>query len=141
MARIMTKQEVLHSCFHSESTGCNELLVCQFKNGIETQHELPADILRWMYGREYIYGETWRCWTEMPTKEEEKMPWESKTEQKKPPTGLKPAYVAAWQRIGELIDAIKRQYESANGKPELVSKWAEEIGWQCSIIETFTDRE
>ena len=141
MARIMTKQEVLHSCFHSESTGCNELLVCQFKNGVDTQPFSADDILRWMYGGKYIYGETWRCWTEMPTKEQEKMPWESKTEQKKPPIGLKPAYVAAWQRIGELIDAIKRQYESANGKPELVSKWAEEIGWQCTIIETFTDRE
>ena len=52
----------------------------------------------------------------------------------KPPLGVKPYYVAAWQRIGELIGAIERQYESADGSAELVEKWANEIIWQASMI-------
>ena len=58
---------------------------------------------------------------------------------KKPPIGVKPAWMAAWQRISELIDAIERQYESHNGDANLVKLWAEEITWQCSIIEAFRE--
>lgn len=53
----------------------------------------------------------------------------------KPPIGVKPYYIAAWQRIGELIGAIERQYESADGDAGLVEKWANEISWQASMIE------
>lgn len=55
----------------------------------------------------------------------------------KPPLGVKPAYVVAWQRIGELIEAIERQYESPSGDAEKVRDWAEEIEMQCEIIERF----
>ena len=61
--------------------------------------------------------------------------------QQKPPLGVKPSWMVAWQRIGELADAIERQYESSNGNYKLVEKWAQEIGWQCSIIEAFEDQE
>lgn len=53
----------------------------------------------------------------------------------KPPLGVRPAYVAAWQRIRELIEGIRRQYESPDGNSELVKKWAIEIKLQCQIIE------
>lgn len=144
---VLSKNEVIGIC-KSKKLGAE--FVCQFKNGIDTQY-FPVDwVGEWLTEEEEkhgkIYGATWRCWTAMPTAEQEaSTPWDTQwtneVGQGKPALGVKPAYVAAWQRIGELIDAVKRQYESANGKPELVSKWAEEICWQCSIIETFTDRE
>lgn len=58
---------------------------------------------------------------------------------KKPPLGVKPAWMVAWNRIAELCEAIERQYESHNGDHELVEKWAQEIGWHCSIIEALKD--
>ena len=60
---------------------------------------------------------------------------------KKPPLGVKPAWMVAWSRIGELIDAIERQYESGTGNARLVGKWANEITWQCTIIEAMRDTE
>ena len=60
---------------------------------------------------------------------------------KKPPLGVKPAKMVAWSRIGELAEAIKRQYESGNGKAELCEKWAVEIGWQCALIQSMTEQE
>ena len=60
---------------------------------------------------------------------------------KKPPLGVKPAWIVAWSRIAELCDAIERQYESQNGDPKLVEKWAQEIGWQCTMIESLKDEE
>ena len=59
------------------------------------------------------------------------------SETKKPPIGTKPAWLVAWSRIGELVSAIERQYESQNGNPGLVKEWAEEIKMQCEIIEKF----
>ena len=53
----------------------------------------------------------------------------------KPPLGVRPASIAAWQRIGELAAGIERQYESQEGKTELVKKWAFEIMQQCHVIE------
>ena len=53
----------------------------------------------------------------------------------KPPLGVRPAWIAAWQRIGELAEGIIRQYESSDRKAELCEKWAEEIIMQCEIIE------
>lgn len=59
----------------------------------------------------------------------------------RPVLGVKPYHVAAWQRIGELAEAIERQYQSDKGDTELVQMWAAEIGWQCSIIESLNDVE
>ena len=53
----------------------------------------------------------------------------------KPPLGVRPAWIAAWQRIGELAEGICRQYESPERKTELVEKWAFEIMQQCHVIE------
>lgn len=53
----------------------------------------------------------------------------------KPTLGVKPYWVAAWSRIGELASAIERQYESPKPNTKLVEKWANEITWQCTIIE------
>ena len=61
--------------------------------------------------------------------------------QGKPPLGVKPAWMVAWNRIVELAEAIERQYESPNGDARLVEKWAQEITWQCTIIEAFEDEE
>ena len=58
-----------------------------------------------------------------------------------PPLGVKPAWMVAWSRIAELCGAIERQYESQNGDPELVEKWAQEIGWQCSMIEALKEED
>ena len=55
----------------------------------------------------------------------------------KPALGVKPAWLCAWQRIGELTDAIERQYQSDDGNAELAEKWAEEIVMQCKIIQKF----
>ena len=60
---------------------------------------------------------------------------------KKPPLGVRPAWLVAWSRIGELISGIERQYESGNGDTKLVEKWANEIAWQCTIIEAMKDTE
>lgn len=62
-------------------------------------------------------------------------------EEERPVIGIKPYYVAAWQRIGALAEAIERQYQSLNGDTKLVQRWANEIGWQCSLIESLTDED
>lgn len=61
--------------------------------------------------------------------------------EQKPVLGVKPYYIAAWNRIGELAEAIERQYEIPNGDTKLVQKWAAEIGWQCSMIESLKEGE
>ena len=55
----------------------------------------------------------------------------------KPALGVKPAWMAAWSRIGDLIGAIDRQYQHPHGDPALVEKWAEEIVMQCEIVKKF----
>ena len=62
-------------------------------------------------------------------------------ELEKPPLGVKPYYITAWSRIGELAEAIYRQYEAAKGDPKLVNRWAEEIGWQCAMIQSMQEDE
>lgn len=62
-------------------------------------------------------------------------------EEERPVPGIKPYYVAAWQRIGALAEAIERQYQSLNGDTKSVQRWANEIGWQCALIESLTDEE
>ena len=62
-------------------------------------------------------------------------------ELKKPPLGAEPYWLHAWSRIGELAEAICRQYEAAHGDPKLVSEWAAEIGWQCAMIQSLQEDE
>ena len=62
-------------------------------------------------------------------------------ELKKPALGARPYYITAWSRIGELAEAIYRQYEAAKGDPELAGRWAEEIGWQCAMIQSLEEAE
>ena len=57
----------------------------------------------------------------------------------KPALGVAPYYVSAWRRIGELTEAIQRQYEQADGDPKLVDQWAKEIGWQCALLESMKE--
>ena len=59
----------------------------------------------------------------------------------KPPLGVKPAQIHAWQRIGDLAEAIHRHYESQNGNPARVALWAEEIVIQAKVIQRFMGRE
>ena len=53
---------------------------------------------------------------------------------------VKPACEVAWNRIMELASAMKRQHESGMDE-KLVEKWADEITWQCSIIETMKEEK
>lgn len=57
------------------------------------------------------------------------------SENKKPPLGARPAWMVAWQRIGELSEAIVREYETSQSNIKYVRKWAEEIRMQCDIID------
>ena len=62
MPKVMTLQDV----FSSKHT-----IVCEFRWGVEPQHFQLKDIVRWLkQGRKY--GESWRCWTLMPTQEQRK---------------------------------------------------------------------
>ena len=49
---------------------------------------------------------------------------------------IRPADQNAWSRIGDLAEAISHQYESSDGDVDAVRKYAEEITWQCSIIDS-----
>lgn len=62
-------------------------------------------------------------------------------ELKKPTLGAEPYYITAWDRIEELAEAICRQYEAVYGDPKLVSRWAEEIRWQCAMIQSLQEDE
>ena len=57
------------------------------------------------------------------------------------PLGVMPAELAAWSRIADLVDAIKRHCESTNGNAKLVKRWANEITWQCALIESMEEDE
>ena len=61
--------------------------------------------------------------------------------QTKQPNGIRPATVAAWSRISDLIDAIRRQYEAVDGNNKMCEIWAKEIVIQCQIIEKFKEDE
>lgn len=54
---------------------------------------------------------------------------------------LMSAETAAWSRIADLVDAIHCEYEKRDGDASLVEKWANEITWQCSIIESFKEED
>ena len=48
---------------------------------------------------------------------------------------VRSASLAAWDRISELIEGIKRQYAKPKGDTESCKKWAREIILQCEIIQ------
>lgn len=52
----------------------------------------------------------------------------------KPPLGVKPCYVSAYGRIGDLADGIKRQLSSDKPDTDLIKRWAVEIACQCDVI-------
>ena len=129
-AVVLSKNEVIGIC-RSKKPGAE--FVCQFKNGIDTQH-IPADWVReWISEEEEkhgkIYGATWRCWTAMPTAEQEaSTPWDTPNEvgQGKPALGASPYYVNISARICELCEAIKR-YSTETGKHNKIALWCKEI--------------
>lgn len=53
----------------------------------------------------------------------------------KPPLGVKPAWMVAWERVGELVDGIRRHYTEPNGDAAQCEKWAKEIAFQCQLIQ------
>ena len=53
----------------------------------------------------------------------------------RPPLGVKPCWVAAEGRIGDLADGIKRQLGAESPDYDLIRRWSKEIGWQCELIE------
>lgn len=55
---------------------------------------------------------------------------------------MKNAEDAAWFRICELATAIKSEYMIQKDRDvTLVDKWAQEITWQCSIIDAFKEED
>ena len=52
----------------------------------------------------------------------------------KPPIGVTSYYIVAWSRIKDLADAIVRESVSVVRDEETVERWANEIEWQCSMI-------
>lgn len=59
------------------------------------------------------------------------------SEQIAPPVGAKPASICAWSRIGDLAEAILRNYQSIKGSAFNCRIWAKEIIAQCDIIQQF----
>lgn len=59
----------------------------------------------------------------------------------KPPIGIKPAWLAAEERIKALSDAIKRQLEGEQPNMSLIRKWAYEIISQSDLYEEDKDEE
>ena len=68
-------------------------------------------------------------------------PFVADKQPEKLPFGVMPTELTAWSRIADLADAIRRQYESPNGNTKLVKKWANEITWQCTLIESMEEDE
>ena len=128
-AVVLSKNEVTGICKSGTSKG--KKLVCQFKNGIDTQLISADEILQWMNSDKYVYGKTWRCWSDTPSLQQEKeTPWEALWETdgstSKPPLGCAPSYAYISARICELCEAIKR-YSTVDGKHDKIKLWAYEI--------------
>lgn len=128
-AVVLSKNEVIGICKSGTSKG--KKLVCQFKNGVDTQLFSADDILRWMNNDKYIYGKTWSCWSDTPSLQQEKeTPWEAMWETdgstSKPPLGCAPSYVYISARICELCEAIK-QHSTETGKHNQIALWCKEI--------------
>lgn len=128
-AVVLSKNEVRGIC--KSGTSKDKKLVCQFENGVETQLFSADDILRWMNSDKYVYGKTWRCWSDTPSLQQEKeTPWEALWDAdgstSKPPLGCAPYYVGISARICELCEAIKR-YATQSGKHNQIKLWTAEI--------------
>lgn len=115
-AVVLTRDEVMCSA--------REKFVCQFRNGIETQFFSAKEVAEWLCGDKYVYGETWRCWSDMPSKQQEKeTPWEKS---QKPQSKYEPSRTYLSARICELCEAIK-QYSTESDKHNKIALWCKEI--------------
>ena len=128
-AVVLSKNEVTGICKSGKSK--SKKLVCQFKNGIDTQLISADEILQWMNSDKFVYGKTWRCWSDTPSLQQEKeTPWEALWETdgstSKPPLGCAPSYVYISARICELCEAIKR-HSTETGKHNQIALWCKEI--------------
>lgn len=129
-AVVLSKGEVTGICKSGTSRG--KKLVCQFKNGIDTQLFSADDILRWMNSDKYVYGKTWRCWSDTPSLQQEKetpweAPWETDGSTSKPPLGCPPRYTYVCSRIEDLCNAIVRCYADWKPNHNKISLWCKEI--------------
>lgn len=129
-AVVLSKNEVTGICKSGTSKG--KKLVCQFKNGVDTQLISAENILRWMNSNKYIYGKTWRCWSDTPSLQQEKeTPWESLWETdgstSKPPLGCPPHYTYVSSRIEDLCNAIVRCYAEWKPNHNKIALWCKEI--------------
>lgn len=129
-AVVLSKGEVTGICKSGISRG--KKLVCQFKNGIDTQLISADEILQWMNSDKYIYGKTWRCWSDTPSLQQEKeTPWEALWETdcstSKPPLGCAPRYTYVGSRIEDLCNAIIRCYADWKPNHNMIALWCKEI--------------
>ncbi len=53
----------------------------------------------------------------------------------KPPLGAPPAFIRCEERIKELADAISRASDEGRNYTGHITLWANEIIWQCEIME------
>lgn len=135
-AVVLSKNEVTGICKSGTSNG--KKLVCQFKNGIDTQLISTDDILRWMNSDKYVYGKTWRCWSDTPSLQQEKeTPWEALWETdgstSKPPLGCKPYFIYIPARIRELCEAIERN-AAEKDMHNRIRLWLKEI-WLLNEVD------
>lgn len=127
---VLSKNEVTGICKSGTSKG--KKLVCQFKNGIDTQLISADEILQWMNSDKYVYGKTWRCWSDTPSLQQEKeTPWEALWETdgstSKPPLGCAPRYTYVCSRIEDLCNAIVRCYADWKPNHNKIALWCKEI--------------
>ena len=52
-----------------------------------------------------------------------------------PPIGVTPYYIVAWSRIKDLAEAITRESLGVTRDEKTVERWANEITWQCTMID------
>lgn len=129
-AVVLSKNEVTGVCKSGTSKG--KKLVCQFKNGIDTQLISADEILQWMNSDKFVYGKTWRCWSDTPSLQQEKeTPWEALWETdgstSKPPLGCPPHYTYVVSRIEDLCNAIVRCYADWKPNHNKIALWCKEI--------------
>lgn len=129
-AVVLSKNEVTGICKSGASKG--KKLVCQFKNGVDTQLISADEILRWMNSDKYVYGKTWRCWSDTPSLQQEKETpwgelWETDGSTSKPPLGCPPRYTYVGSRIEDLCNAIVRCYADWKPNHNKIALWCKEI--------------
>lgn len=129
-AVVLSKSEVTGICKSGTSKG--KKLVCQFKNGIDTQPISADEILQWMNSDKFVYGKTWRCWSDTPSLQQAKetpwgAPWETDGSTSKPPLGCAPRYTYVVSRIEDLCKAIVRCYADWKPNHNKIALWCKEI--------------